>query len=133
MPLLQRVFIRLLYPVQVQLMKRAFRLSPAHYTTAKGKILALLADIDAMLGERAVSILGDAAPNYTDFAFAALSSPWVLPGNFAGLAGPHSLDYARLPEGMRADIEEFRASAPSAFAFVETLYREERLRKGESA
>lgn len=129
-PWLQRVFIRLLYPVQVQLMKRAFRLSPGHYESAKGKILELLTDVDTRLHGDAASILGEAMPNYTDFAFAALSSPWIMPRNFAGLARPYDLDYPDLPDGMRADVDEFRAAAPAAVAFIEKLYASERMTQG---
>jgi hypothetical protein len=111
-------------------MKRAFRLNPGHYKSAKGKILELLQDVDAMLNDEAASILGDAMPNYTDFAFAALSSPWIMPQNFAGLATPYDLDYAELPAGMQADVDEFRAAAPAAVVFIEKLYAEQRISKG---
>jgi hypothetical protein len=116
--------------MQVRLMKRAFRLSPAHYESAKGKILELLTDVDTRLHGDAASILGEAMPNYTDFAFAALSSPWIMPRNFAGRARPYDLDYPDLPDGMRADVDEFRAAAPAAVAFIENLYASERMTQG---
>ena len=78
-PAWQRTAVRLLYPVQAALMRRAFRLSRKHYESAKGHIEALLADTEAALAESPRSILGDAEPNYTDLAFAALSTPWALP------------------------------------------------------
>ena len=132
-PRLQRVLIRILYPVQVRLMRRAFSLTPSHYESVKARILELLGDIDAAVAENPASILGDSESNYTDFAFAALSSPLALPANFAGLAKPHSLDYDRLPDGMKTDIDEFRAAAPAAFEFIARLYREERMSEGVSA
>jgi hypothetical protein len=42
------------------------------------------------------------------------------------------LDVNRLPEGMRADIDTFRDSAPNAYGFIVRLYDEERTNKGDS-
>lgn len=121
----QRAAVRILYPVQVALMRRAFRLSRKHYESAKGHIKVLLADADASLAGSPGSILGDAEPNYTDLAFAALSTPWALPDNFAGRDEP-MLTYEDSPEAMQNDIDEFRRHAPQAYDFILGLYREGR-------
>ncbi len=130
-PALQRAVVRVLYPVQRFLIKRAFRTTPEHYDKVKGRILELLEEIDAAVSKTPGSILGDAAPNYTDFCFAALSSVWVLPDNFAGRDRP-ALDVNLLPERMRADIDTFRDRAPNAYAFIVRLYDQERTDKGDS-
>lgn len=127
----QRTLVRWLYPVQVALMRRAFRLSTGHYESAKRHIEALLADVDRALAESPRSILGDEDPNYTDFAFAALSTPWALPGNFAGREQP-VLTYDKSPASMQEDIDEFRQGAPAAWEYVISLYRDERGTPGEA-
>ncbi len=132
-PLWQRYAIRLLYPVQRRLMRRVFRLTPEHYASARGHIETLLVEVETALGESADSILGEEGdePNYTDLAFAALSTPWVLPDNFANRGRP-VLEFAALPEAMQADIETFRATNPKAYEFALSLYEHERAPKGES-
>lgn len=125
-PILQRWLVRVLYPVQTRLIARAFQTTPGHYDKVKAHIIELLTDIDAAVSESPSSILGDSSPNYTDFCFAALSSAWVLPDNFAGRDKP-VLDARALPESMRDDIDTFKDSAPNAYAFILRLYQEERI------
>ncbi len=129
-PVLQRYIVRLLYPVQTRLIARGFGTTPAHYEKVKGRIIDLLREIDAAVSDTPASILGDDAPNYTDFAFAALSSAWVMPDNFAGRDRP-VLDVGRLPGRMQDDIERFRDSAPNAHAFILRLYQDERTNTGD--
>ncbi len=131
-PLWQRYTIRLLYPVQRLLMRQAFRLTPEHYASTKGHIEKLLGEVETALGESTDSILGEDGdePNYTDLTFAALSTPWVLPNNFANRGRP-VLEFADLPEAMQADIETFRATNPKAYEFALSLYERERAPKGE--
>ena len=124
-PAWQRLAIRVLYPVQVVLMRRAFRLTPEHSAKALGHIEALLADFDAALEKTPSSILGEDEPNYADLAFAALSTPWVLPVNFANRDKP-VLDLDELPEAMRDEIDRFRETYPAARDFVLRLYRDKR-------
>ena len=130
-PALQRTVVRALYPVQTRLIARAFRTTPEHYEKARERIIELLQYVDAAVSETPDSILGESSPNYTDFTFAALSSAWVLPDNFANRDQP-MLDKHRLPERMRADIDSFRDSAPRAYAFILRLYAEERTKQGDS-
>ncbi len=124
-PAWQRKAIQLLYPLQVILMRRAFRLTPEHYTKATERIEKLLGDIDARLESSPNSILGGESINYTDIAFAALSTPWLLPPNFAG-RDEGILEPATLPAAMQNDIERFRSRFARAAAFADRLYREER-------
>ena len=124
-PAWQRRLIRLLHPVQVTMIRRAFGVSAKRYEKARQHIETLLEDLNARLGERSNSLLGDRALNYTDFCFAALSSPWLLPENLAG-QGSAVLDFEELPAGMREDIERFKAAYPAVHKFVEQLYKNER-------
>ena len=132
-PAWQRRLLRRLYPLQALLIRRAFRAGPASLERARNDIGELLGDIEQRLGahESLNSILGDGVPNYTDYAFAALSSVWALPPNMGGSDEP-LLDIDALPEAMRRDIEGFRSRFPAASAFVDRLYREHRDRRDES-
>lgn len=132
-PAWQRHLLRPLYPIQARLIRRAFRVGPASYERARSDIEDLLGDVERRLGEHGSlnSILGEAVPNYTDFAFAALSSVWALPPNMGGSDGP-LLDVDALPEAMRRDIEDFQNRFPAASAFVDHLYREHRERRSEN-
>lgn len=126
-PAWQRRLLSWLYPVQARLIRRVFRIGPGSYERAKGDIEEVLGDIERQLGDHDSlnSILGDGVPNYTDYAFAALSSVWALPRNLARDDGP-LLDIDALPEAMRNDIEGFRERFPAASAFVDRLYRDYR-------
>lgn len=132
-PAWQRQLLRRLYPIQARLIGRAFRVGPASYERARSDIEELLGDVERRLGENGSlnSILGEEVPNYTDFAFAALSSVWALPPNMGGGNEP-LLDIDALPEAMRRDIEDFRNRFPAASAFVDQLYREHRNCRHES-
>ena len=132
-PAWQRRLLRRLYPVQALLIRRAFRIGPASCERVRNDIEELLGDIDRRLAdhESLNSILGDEVPNYTDYAFAALSSVWALPPNMGGSDGP-LLDISALPEAMRRDIEGFRDRFPAASTFVDQLYRDHRDRRDES-
>ena len=124
-PAWQRRLVRLLHPVQVYMIRRAFGVSSKRYEKARQHIETLLEDLNARLGERSNSLLGETVLNYTDFCFAALSSPWLLPDNLAG-QGSAVLDFEELPTGMREDIERFKTAYPAAHKFVEQLYKNDR-------
>ncbi len=124
-PAWQRGLVRLLHPVQAYMIRRAFGVSPPRYEKARQHIETLLEDLNGRLAEQPNSLLGDTVQNYTDLSFAALSSPWFLPENFAGQESA-VLEYEELPAGMREDIERFKTAYPDAYAFIERLYKTER-------
>ena len=132
-PALERRLLRLLYPVQRLLMRRTFRLNQAHFEKSRAHIERLLGEVDSALRQHPQSILGDAEPNYTDYAFAALSSLWVLPPNLAGRSAGPVLERARLPAAMREDLETFGDRYPAALEFAERLYRDARPAEGAKA
>jgi len=124
-PIWQRGLVRLLHPVQAYMIRRAFGVSSSRYEKARQHIDTLLEELNGRLDEQPNSLLGDTVQNYTDLSFAALSSPWFLPENFAG-QGSAVLEFEELPAGMREDIERFKTAYPAAYAFVEQLYKNER-------
>jgi glutathione S-transferase len=123
----QRVLIRTLYPVQAVLIRRTFRISPGHYQKSCEHIEALLADVDARLGDGRASILGDGEINYTDIAFASLSGVWMQPAGYGGGAADGvRIEKERFPDAMRADMQRWETDYPRAWAFATRLYAEER-------
>ena len=124
-PAWQRRLVRLLYPAQTFMIRRAFRVSAKRYEKARQHIETLLEDLNARLGEQSNSLLGEKVLNYTDLCFAALSSPWLLPENLAG-GSSAVLEFEELPAAMREDIDRFKTAYPAAYAFVEQLYKNQR-------
>lgn len=122
-PAWQRATIKLLFPVQRFLIRRAFRISPENYQRACHYLEELLAEIDTKVSDGRDSILGDSEPNYTDYSFAAIMGLWLQPAAYGGEYGKqsHISDEDR-PPAMRADIARWREDYPKAVEFVERLY-----------
>ena len=123
----QKALLRLLFPVQAALIRRAFRISDEHYARAVVRIEELLSDVDTRLADGRASILGGETVNYTDLAFAAFSGLWLQPPGYGGVKGEYAkIERARVPDRMRADIERWIEDFPKATRFVEALYRDQR-------
>jgi glutathione S-transferase len=119
--------LRVLFPLQAYLIRRAFRITAEKYEKAREHIEALLADMDTALADGRASVLGDAAINFTDITFAAMTGLWLQPPEYGGgKADDVRVSRDRLPEAMRADIERWAEDYPRAVAWVERLYAEER-------
>ena len=128
-PLWQRYMLRLVFPLQVKLIRRAFRITDESFARAVAHIEDLLADMNSALADGRRSILGDHELNYTDLSFAALTSIWMMPAGYGGgQAETVRIDTERMPEPMRMDVSTWRAAYPHAVEFVERLYRDERLK-----
>ena len=127
LPIWQRQLLRLLFPLQSALIRRAFRIGDESFAASVAAIEETLADIEARLDDGAHSLLGDAEPNYTDFALAAMVGLWLMPDGYGGEAARHvRLSRERLPEPMRMDVESWAAAYPRVVDFVTRLYRDER-------
>ena len=123
----QKALLRVLFPLQAAMIRKAFRVSDEHYAKSVLRIEELLSDVDTRLADGRVSILGDDAINYTDLAFAALSGLWLQPPGYGGVKGKYvSIDRARVPGQMRRDIERWIEDFPRASGFAEALYRDQR-------
>ena len=126
-PAWQRPLLRLLFPVLRFLIRRSFRITVENYKRAVKRIDETLGDADARLQAGQKSLLGGDAPNYTDFAFAAMTGLILMPPGYAGgKAEAVRLDREQAPAAMRQDIEDWVARHERAIAFVEALYAEER-------
>ena len=127
-PYWQRIALRVLFPVQVFLIRRSFRITEEHYRQSVERIEALLREFDERLADNRDSLLGDRQPNYTDFAFAALSGVWLMPDGYGGgKADGVKIERAAAPADMRQQIDAWSAGFPRATRFVERLYAQHRL------
>lgn len=123
-PAWQRLALRALFPLLARMIRLSFRINDTNYARAVASIEATLLDIDANLTDGRRSLLGDKETNYTDFAFAAFTGLWLMPGGYGGgKAEAVRVDRDRVPAGMRADIERWVDAFPRAVAYVETLYQ----------
>lgn len=126
-PAWQRALLPIIFPLSRAFLNKAFRLSEEHYKSASGHIETLLEDIEALLDDGRRSILGSEGTDFVDITFAALSTIWIRPENFArGDAGRLLRNDAHFPMQMAVDIERWSDQFPLAKALVERLYREER-------
>ena len=126
-PRYQRALLRILFPLQAALIRRAFRITDEHYARSVLRVEELLSDVDTRLADGRRSILGGDEINYTDLAFAAFSGLWLQPRGYGGVKGEYvRIERDRVPERMRADIERWIEDYPRASGFVEALYRNQR-------
>lgn len=125
-PAWHRWLLKALFPIQVFLIRRSFRLSTKSYEKACERIADLLDSIETELADGRRSILGGER-NFTDYAFAALSGPWLQPAGYgAGKADGVRFDRDRMPAGMREDVERWCEDHPNVVKWIEKLYAEER-------
>lgn len=126
-PAWQRLAMKLLFPVQRSLIRKAFRITPKHYQRSVGHISALLAEIEEKLAHGGRSILGGDEVNFTDIAFASIMGLWLQPQAYGGgKADTVRLQRPKLPEEMRRDVETWETRYPRCTAFIQTLYSERR-------
>jgi len=122
-PAWQRMALKILYPLQVALIRKAFRITDAHHAKAVEHIDSLLSEVESKLEDGRQSLLGGDRINYTDMAFAAIMGLWLQPvGYGGGKADTVRIERDQAPEKMRAEIERWTAKFPKATAFIENLY-----------
>ena len=127
-PAWQRALLPIIFPVSRAFLTKAFRLNEAHYNNAVGHIESLLGEIESQLDDGRRSILGGEETDFVDITFAALSTVWIRPENFARGAATRLLpEGGSFPMQMAVDIERWSDAYPLAKAFIERLYREERM------
>lgn len=124
-PAWQRKLVGILYPVQVFLMRRAFRINETNYRKNREHIDRFLAETEAALADGRGSILGGDTINYTDLAFAAIQGLWLQPEGYGGGAGIR-IERGIVPEAMRLDVERWVENHPAVTRFIERLYASER-------
>jgi glutathione S-transferase len=126
-PAWQRLALRLLYPLLSFLIRKSFRITPAHQAKAVEHVSALLAEVEDRLADGRQSILGGDELNYSDLAFAAIMGLWALPAKFGGgRADAVKIDFERCPSAMQDEVRLWKAHYPRAAAFIERLYEQQR-------
>ena len=126
-PAWQRLVLKLLFPLLRFLIRNAFRITPGHYEKAVEHIEALLAEVEAKLGDGRKSILGGNTINFTDLAFTAIMGAWLQPQGYGGgKADAVRIDRDRCPARMIEEIETWIARYPLTTGFMEQLYASER-------
>lgn len=127
-PRWQKVVLRLAHPLLRVLIRKSFRISPQHHARALAHIGALLQNVEARLEDGRRSILGGDTINYTDLSFAAILGLLMQPEGYGGgRADAVRVPLDRFPAAMRTEIQRLRREYPRSAAFVDDLYREERL------
>jgi glutathione S-transferase len=123
----QKAVLRLAFPVLRFLIRKSFRITPAHHAKAVEHIEALLGEADEMLADGRESLLGGSAINFSDIAFAAIMGLWVQPAGFGGSHGDGvRISPEQFPPALQEETGRWRTAYPRATAFVENLYRSER-------
>ena len=126
-PGLQRLALRVLFPLQAALIRGAFRINDEHYAKSVLRIEELLGDIETRLADGRQSVLGGNEINYTDIAFASYTGLWLQPQGYAGDMGKHvRIERDRMPAKMLRDVERWLEDFPRAAAYTEDLYAAER-------
>ncbi|MCH9694828.1 MAG: hypothetical protein K0U72_09995 [Gammaproteobacteria bacterium] len=126
-PLWQRQLLRILAPLQILLIRRAFRITPRNATRAGERISELLSEMNAALQDGRKSLLGGDELNYTDFAFAAMCGLWLMPERYgAGKADAVRIERERMPPAAQSMIANWEAENPEVIEYVQELYRNER-------
>jgi len=124
-PAWQRLVLKIIFPLQTALIRKAFRIKEDHYAKAVEHIDALLSEAESKLEDGRQSLLGGDRVNYTDMAFAAVMGLWLQPAGYGGgKADSVRIEREEAPEQMRAEIEQWAQKFPKATAFIENLYRD---------
>jgi glutathione S-transferase len=126
-PLWQRWFVRIIYPVQSAFIRKAFHLTPGHFEKACKNIEALLADVESRLESGNDYILGGDQPDFVDFCFASMTGLWLRPKEYGGGAADEvMIARDQLPADARENVERWIATYPKTERYVQGLFREYR-------
>jgi len=127
-PAWQRALLPIMFPLFRGFLRRAFRINDVNYGKALGRIEQLLDDVEDMLSDGRRSLLGGDVSDYVDISMASISALWLQPDEFAaGRAKAVRIARADFPIKMSVDVERWIEKYPLTKAFVERLYREERM------
>jgi hypothetical protein len=126
-PAWQRYLVIFVYPVLRFLLRKAFAITDDHYARSVQHIENILTEVETLLTDGRVSILGDESINYVDITFASFSALWLLPPQYGrDKADGVRIDRQRTPDPMRQETDRWIESYPLATAFVTRLYQSER-------
>ena len=122
-PAWQRLALKLVYPLQAALIRRAFRISERQHRNAVGRLEKLMGEVEELLADGRGSILGGDEPNFSDFTYASIMGLWLQPGTYGGGRAENvKVARADLPEPMQHEIESWSERFPRNVALIEKLY-----------
>lgn len=124
-PACQRQLLKLIYPLQARLIRRAFRISDNHHRRAVQHLEELMGEVEEQLADGRASILGGDQPNFSDFSYASIMGLWLQPGAYGGgRADNVKVPREDLPQPMQQEIEKWIERFPRNVAFIENLYKD---------
>lgn len=122
-PAWQRQLLKLVYPVQSALIRRAFRISDRHHQRAVEHLEKLMGDVEEQLADGRASILGGDEPNFSDFTYASIMALWLQPNAYGGGRAENvKVPREEFPQAMRKKIDNWVERYPRNVAFIEKLY-----------
>ncbi len=132
LPTWQRQAIIILFPVLSFLIRKAFRIGDKGYARAVSKIEIFLSDIEQKITGESTSILSGDKIDYVDISLAAMSGLWLLPEGYGGgKADGVKMEFDKLPQAMRDDINRWQQQYPNTVMFIERLYQQRTINKAE--
>jgi glutathione S-transferase len=129
LPLWQRLSMMILFPAIRAWVRYGFKLKPGSHERIVKLIEEFLGELEQQLSDGRRTLLGGEEISFVDITLAALSGVWLFPPEYGG----GKIEAIRLaesdyPTDMAAEIAEWRQKFPQVTAFVERLYRDERLK-----
>lgn len=126
-PAWQRLSLKVVYPLQAVLIRRAFQISDRHHQRAIEHLETLMGEVEERLSDGRGSILGGDKPNFSDFAYASIMGLWLQPAAYGGGRAENvKIAWQDYPEAMQKEIEGWTERFPKNVAFVEKLYANHR-------
>ena len=122
-PAWQRFALKLVYPLQAVLIRRAFQISDRHHQRAVSHLDKLMGEVEQLLADGRGSILGGDEPNFSDFTYASIMGLWLQPGAYGGGQAENvKVPREDFPEPMQREIESWIERFPHNVALIEKLY-----------
>ncbi len=129
LPLWQRLSMMMLFPAIRAWCRHGLGLGPGSHERTVKRIEEFLGELEQQLSDGRRTLLGGEEIGFVDITLAALSGLWLFPPEYGGgKVEAIRLAESDYPTGMAAEIAEWRQKFPQVTAFVERLYRDERLK-----
>lgn len=120
----QRWALRLCFPLDRAFIRRAFRITPKNFARSVEHIHATLADVEQRLEQHQYLMAGH-QPTFVDITFAALSSLWLAPEQFAaGRSSATRPPEHLLPAALKSEVADWTARYPRAVGLIQDLYEQ---------
>ena len=122
-PAWQRLALKLVYPLQAVLIRRAFQISDRHHQRAVSHLDKLMGQVEELLADGRGSILGGDQPNFRDFTYASIMGLSLQPDAYGGGQAENvKVSREDFPEPMQREIQSWIERFPRNAALIEKLY-----------